>query len=247
MSFNSYERSQHGPGLSTSFTPSSWSSSLGVAEAIASYRRSQYIITGQNVASSVGTSERDDLDEEVGRFTDEEEEEDEFRGTRVVVDDDGEEDEDEVSTPVLLGDDDALVGALGWEVEGHDDDSGGGEVTPRSVSRPIPGRPVPGRGRRTRNRRNRSRIELATEQSPLLRKEPSRSSIVRQYTQGPVDGLSVVDTQAGELDEGGDTQGQKTLQLRRKSSAISKVEKEFVPGRSTFGQTVSIFYTCTLL
>ena len=127
------------------------------------------------------------------------------------------------------------------------DDSSGGEVTPRSVSRPIPGRPVPGRGRRTRNRQNRSRLELATEQSPLLRKEPSRSSIVRQYTQGPVDDLSVVDTQAGELDEGGDTQGQKTLQLRRKSSAISKVEKEFVPGRSTFGQTVSIFYTCTLL
>ena len=244
MSFNSYERSQPGPGLSTSFTPSSWSSSLGVAEAIASYRRSQYIITGQNVASSVGTSERDDLDEEVGRFTDEEG--DEFRGTR-VVDDNGEEDEDELNTPVLLGDDDALVGALGWEMEGHDDSGGGGEVTPRSVSRPIPGRPVPGRGRRTRNRQNRSRLELATEQSPLLHKEPSRSSIVRQYTQGPVDGLSVADTQAGELDEGGDTQGQKTLQLRRKSSAISKVEKEFVPGRSTFGQTVSIFYTCTLL
>ncbi|PAV21981.1 amino acid transporter [Pyrrhoderma noxium] len=121
-------------------------------------------------------------------------------------------------------------------MEGHD--NSGGEVTPRSVSRPIPGRPVPGRGRRTRNRQNRSRLELATEQSPLLRKEPSRSSIVRQYTQGPVDGLSVADTQAGELDEGGDAQAQKTLQLRRKSSAISKVEKEFVPGRSTFGQTL---------
>lgn len=51
--------------LSSSFTPSSWSSTLGVAEALASYRRSQYIIAGQNVASSVDTDEqRDDIDEE---------------------------------------------------------------------------------------------------------------------------------------------------------------------------------------
>ena len=39
---------------------------------------------------------------------------------------DGEEEEDELNTPVLLGDDDALVGALGWEMEGHDDSGGGG-------------------------------------------------------------------------------------------------------------------------
>ena len=42
---------------SSSFAPASWSSSFGVSEALASYTRSQYIITSQNVASSLDTGE----------------------------------------------------------------------------------------------------------------------------------------------------------------------------------------------
>ncbi|KAI5122591.1 hypothetical protein M0805_004807 [Coniferiporia weirii] len=51
---------------SGSFTPSSWSSTRSVADVLASYRRAQYIITGQNVSSSVDVDERtQDVDEEV--------------------------------------------------------------------------------------------------------------------------------------------------------------------------------------
>lgn len=206
MSYNSRERSQPGPGLSTSFTPSSWSSSLGVSDAIASYRRSQYIITGQNVASSVGTSDRDELDEEVGFFDD------------GVVE---RSDEDDLPTPVP-GDDDAIAGALGWE---EDLD------TPRAESQPIPGR------EQRRPQQTRSRLEVTSEQSPLLHKTSSRSSVLRQYTQGQPDGSALLDTQAEDLSENGDD-AQAHKPVLRRSSATSRVEKPFVPGRSTFGQTL---------
>ena len=62
----------------TSFAPSSWSSSLGVSEALASYTRSQFIITGQNVASSL--EDRDErietLDEEADIATEQMDEDD---------------------------------------------------------------------------------------------------------------------------------------------------------------------------
>lgn len=67
----------------TSFAPSSWSSSLGVSEALASYTRSQVIITGQNVASS-------DVDEDDRTETIDEEAE---VATEVM-------DEDDLSTPM---------------------------------------------------------------------------------------------------------------------------------------------------
>ena len=78
MSVGSRQHADQPVSAASSFAPSSWSGSLGVSEALASYRRSQYIITGQNVASSL--EDRDDrtatIDEEAEVATEEMDEDD---------------------------------------------------------------------------------------------------------------------------------------------------------------------------
>lgn len=54
------------------FAPASWSSSLGVSDALASYTRSQVIITGQNVASSLDTDARTEVPDEEAQVHEEE-------------------------------------------------------------------------------------------------------------------------------------------------------------------------------
>lgn len=85
---------------SVGFAPSSWSSTLGVSEALASYSRSQVIITGQNVASSLDTDERTETLDDEARYSISEVEEP--------------LNEDELQTP-MAGDEDTSHDNFEWD------------------------------------------------------------------------------------------------------------------------------------
>ncbi|KAL5495445.1 hypothetical protein ACEPAI_908 [Sanghuangporus weigelae] len=227
MSAGSYQRATQPVPASSSFTPSSWSSSLGVSEALASYRRSQYIITAQNVASSVDTDSRPEpLDEE--QVISEEEE------TPPSVD------EEELPTPVPQDEDE-----LQWDnvlessesrtpVQTTIPSSGprhGGLALPMGVGR-LPSQihlePLPYTG--------------ATQRTPLLRKTTSRLSARAQHLQAPGIGDAEFDASQGStsytLLAPDAVQDQKTHLTRKTSSASTRSEKIIPSGRSTFGQTL---------
>lgn len=219
---SSYEHDQAGQGvnISSSFTPSSWSSSLGVSDVLASYRRSQYIITGQNVASSLSADEGPDTIDEEAQYGDEE-----------VMQ---ESDEEILPTPVPPSrDEDADLDELGWDnvletasqIPVQPTSPPGPRLSELSV-RPGLGRLPP-------------QIRLPTERSPLLHKVARKSSSRIQLPQAL---HHEVELDATQQQAQGDTLevpgAQKVRLVRRKSSISARSEKFIPPGKSTFGQTV---------
>lgn len=211
--------------LSSSFAPSSWSSNLGVTEALASYRRSQYIITGQNVASSsVDTDEqRDELDEEsqyegydeeASRAPSEEPEEAPFL-------DDFEQDD---------GWHGLVRGSVGQRPQAPD-------LSRRTTEtfRPSPSDKTPVA---------RSPLlsgSLGGERTPLLHKAPSSTSVLqlprRRREENVVEALSSPSGAQPAHRPSQGSLGQKA-RLQRKLSAASTRSAKVPRGRSTFGQTV---------
>ncbi|KAL5534419.1 hypothetical protein ACEPAG_881 [Sanghuangporus baumii] len=228
MSAGSCQRASQPVPTGSSFTPSSWSSSLGVSEALASYRRSQYIITAQNVASSVDTDSRPEpLDEE--EVISEEEE------TPPSVD------EEELPTPVPQDEDE-----LQWDNVLESSESHTPVQTTISSNGPRHGGLAlpPGVGRLP------SQIHLeplphtgVTQRTPLLRKTTSRLSARTQHLQAPGIGDAESDASQGStsytlLAPPDAVQDQKTRLTRKTSSASTRSEKIIPAGRSTFGQTL---------
>ena len=210
--------------LSSSFTPSSWSSNLGVAEALASYRRSQYIITGQNVASSsVDTDEqRDELDEEsqyegydeeASRAPSEEPEEAPFL-------DDFEQD-DGWRGPVR--------GSVGQRPQAPDLSRQTTETFHPSPSdkTPIARSPL-------------LSGSLGGERTPLLHKAPSSTSVLQLPRRRREDAVEALPSPSGAQPAHRPSQGSlgQKARLQRKLSAASTRSVKVPRGRSTFGQTV---------
>ncbi|KAL5519122.1 hypothetical protein ACEPAH_805 [Sanghuangporus vaninii] len=228
MPAGSFQRASQPIATGSSFTPSSWSSSLGVSEALASYRRSQYIITAQNVAASVDTDSRPGpLDEE--EVIDEEEE------TPPSAD------EEELLTPVPQDE-----GELEWDnvLESAESHTPVQTTIPTSGPRHDGLTLPPGVGRLP------SQIHLeplphtgATQRTPLLRKSTSRLSIRVQHLQAP--GIDDTEFNASQgsasytlLAPPDAVRDKKTRPTRKPSSASARSEKIIPAGRSTFGQTL---------
>lgn len=243
---NSIEQIDTGPSAPS--IPSSWSSSVGVAEALASCksaicsslqcltthvshsdRRAQYISVEQNVSSSLDASRlRGDegTDEEARYAPSLETEED-------LSEDDGE------LTPVAREDGTMLHGFT-WDEDVE---------SPQTRSSPRPTRPfahpeLDGDYRRTRQHRPETQRLDASEHTPLLKRASSYTSA---SLKSPKPRRSESDFRYVDLnaDESGPSAYAQPVEsgkprLRHKTSSRSaKSEKQPIGGRSTFGQTVS--------
>lgn len=219
------------PPLSSSFTPSSWSSNLGVAEALASYRRSQYIITGQNVASSIDTDEqRDEIDEEsqYGTFEDEESPAS-FTGDReeeLFVD--GLEQEGDWRAPESW----RVTDTLGQRPQAPElSRQTTATVRPPSADKaPVSQSPIF------------NELSSRDERRPLLHKATSSTSVLQLPRRRKEEIL--IDSQPSSSGSqplrrpSQGSLGQKT-RLQRKLSTVSTRSAKVSKGKSTFGQTVS--------
>lgn len=194
-------------------------------------RRSQYIITGQNVPSSVETSSVEDDLEYGPRESD--------RNIDLFGVD---EDEEEDFTPQPLPGDESLMNNLQWDED---------LVNPvaQSLSQRLPVRT--GRNRQQRSGQGRTDYqtrplgdqsahissppaETNTEQTPLLQKVQSKSSIILSLPTSRRDSESGVATTSLARQDG------KSLLKHKISSVSTRSEKPTIGGKSTFGQTVSI-------
>ncbi|KAF9015332.1 transmembrane amino acid transporter protein-domain-containing protein [Cyathus striatus] len=136
--------------LSTSFTIGS-ASSASVRDAIASYRRAQYLVAGSTVASASETSDfEDDEESRIGDL--------------------GEEDEDEdsvINQHAIRSRDDSFIGQLDWDEE-HD--------APERTGTAIP----PGRFPRRARDRLQPAASYGTSSSPILDVAPREDSPLLQ-------------------------------------------------------------------
>ena len=210
-------------------------------------RRSQYIIAGQNVASSVDTDDRSTDLEDVQVVP--------RRGipTDYVEEEEEEEDED-ASTPMPV-EEDAMISNLDWD---EDVGTSGQQTAPAPTTRrAFPGfqTALPRYQTLEINRpgasrpfvAGASRERLATEQTPLLHRISSRSSVTLQpYGQKGDDVLDTQITPVAETSAVGGSEGGRAYLKRKASATSTHSEKIIVGGQSTFGQTVCIMFTSML-
>lgn len=208
--------------ISSSFTPSSWSSNLGVAEALASYRRSQYIIAGQNVASSVDTDEqRDDIEEE----------------SRFEAIDDGESD-------ILEHEEEPFLDDFEQDENWRTQKIPGQSIRPPELSRQTTSTILPSPSDKTPVLRSPvlSGLSGQDERTPLLRQVPSSTSVLQLPRRRKDDNkVNAQPSHPGPQPVHRPSQGslgQKT-RLQRKHSTLSSRSVKIHKGTSTFGQTVS--------
>ncbi|KAH8120132.1 transmembrane amino acid transporter protein-domain-containing protein [Phellopilus nigrolimitatus] len=228
MPMNSGSHDPTAAPISSSFAPSSWSSTLGVTEVLASYRRSQYIITGQNVASSVGTDESVGNVDEEAQYSDE----DALRFSE----------DEELPTPRQQDRDEApILSNLEWDEDLE---------TPatQSSEQLAPPRRQWGIGRPTVIGRSPTQAwsgptgPTSSEQTPLLRKAPSKSAVSLQLPHSRQNAALELDGQAqssSSIRHFSLSSHDPKARLKRKVSAAStRSEKQLVSGKSTFGQTL---------
>ena len=223
MSVGSHQHANQPVSIASSFAPSSWSSSLGVSEALASYRRSQYIITGQNLPSSL------DADSRIGPSDEEAVISEEVEETPLLTD------EEELPTPTPIHDEVELE----WDNVLESSDSRTPVVSAVESSGPgHAGLALPaGVGRLPPQIRLEARPHVGTrERTPLLRKTRN----LQAPRLGEIEQDASQESSSYTILVPPDERDQSTRLRRKASSTSARSEKAVPAGRSTFGQTVCI-------